>query len=527
MVDRTAVESFFDEITKVLGPEAVNRVEETIVRYGENTMPGGDRRPLGVVYPGSTAEVQAIVKAANRHKVPLYPVSTGNNIGLGTRSAVHAGQVVVDLGRRMNRILDIDEKMAFAVVEPGVSYQAMYDELVRRGNKLMLDVTSGPPQGGMIGNALDKGAGYTPYFDHFGFACGMEVVLGNGEVIRTGDGSLDSDQLVNWHTSKYSFGPILDGLFAQSNYGIVTRMGIWLLPRPPAIRSFHFAFPDDDDLAEIIELCRPLKLSNFVPTLFRVSNDLYLCGADEPSPEYAASGGKRSISAEGRKRLRERHGVGAWTVSGAFYGPSFEAMEAQIQRVRDHFCRTGKGRYIAHEDALNRPPLKIAIDALSGIPGIGELGLLKWRPGGGNTWFLPGTPMDGAIANEFQKICRGIYEAHGLDYTVMNVCGPRFARGLHVITFNREDADERQRAIPATARWRRRSPKRACSSVVRQSTTTPSIWGMSHRRSGRPARQSRWRSTPAASSRRGAMASNDARRGRWIASAGPCADVVT
>jgi len=114
----------------------------------------------------------------------------------------------------------------------------MYDELVRRGDKLMLDVTTGPPQGGMIGNALDKGAGYTPYFDHFGFSCGMEVVLGNGEVMRTGDGSLNHDRLVNWHTSKYSFGPILDGLFTQSNFGIVTRMGVWLLPRPPAVQSF-------------------------------------------------------------------------------------------------------------------------------------------------------------------------------------------------------------------------------------------------------------------------------------------------
>jgi 4-cresol dehydrogenase (hydroxylating) flavoprotein subunit len=54
--------------------------------------------------------------------------------------------------------------------------------------------------------------------------------------------------------------------------------------------------------------------------------------------------------------------------------------------------------------------------------------------------------MDGKVANEFQRICRGIYEEHGLDYTVMNVCGPRFARGLHVITFNREDEDERRRA---------------------------------------------------------------------------------
>jgi len=337
-----AFDTFFSEIAAAIGTDAVNRSEETLRRYGENTMPGGDRSPAGVVYPASTADVQKIVRSANAHGVPLYPISTGNNIGLGSRSASRAGQVVVDLGYRMNRILEIDERLGFAVVEPGMSYQAMYDELVRRGNKLMLDVTSGPPQGGMLGNALDKGAGYTPYFDHFGFSCGMEVVLGNGELMRTGDGSLNHDRLVNWHTSKYSFGPILDGLFTQSNFGIVTRMGVWLLPRPPAVQSFHFVFPNDDDLEEIIELARPMKMSNFVPSLFRVANDLYLCGSEGESPEYRLSNGKKSISDAGRRELQQKHGLGAWTLSGAFYGASAAAIDPQIARVRDHFMKSGK-----------------------------------------------------------------------------------------------------------------------------------------------------------------------------------------
>jgi 4-cresol dehydrogenase (hydroxylating) flavoprotein subunit len=442
----SAVEEFFTAVEKALGAGSINRSEETIRRYGEHTMPGNDKRPAGVIYPASSGDVQAVVRLANKHKMPLYPVSTGQNIGLGSRSAPREGQVVLDLGVKMNRILEIDEKLAFAVVEPGVSYQNLYDELVRRGNKLMLDVTSGPPQGGMIGNALDKGAGYTPYFDHFGISCGLEIVLGNGEVLRTGDGALDSDTLANWHTSKYSFGPILDGIFAQSNYGIVTRMGIWLMPRPPAVRSFHFAFPDDADLGEIIDLCRPMKLSNFVPTLFRLSNDLYLCGSEGESPEYAASKGRKSISNEGRRALQHKHGLGAWTVSGAFYGPSMAALDPMIARTVDHFGQSGKAKYIPHEDAQHIGPLQVAINAFSGIPSLGELGLLKWRPGGGNLWFLPGTPMDGKIANEFQTICRTIYEEHGMDYMVMNVCGPRFARGLHVMTYNREDADERARA---------------------------------------------------------------------------------
>lgn len=437
---------FFNAIEELLGKDALNRSEETLDRYGENTMPGGDRAPSAVVYPRDTSDVQALVGLANQYKIPLFPISTGNNIGLGSRSANRESQVIVDLGRHMNRIIEVNERLGYAVVEPGVSYQAMHDELVRLGNRLMVDVTSGPPQGGLIGNALDKGAGYAPYFDHFGTSCGMEVVLGNGELLRTGDGSLDRRELTNWHTSKYSFGPIVDGLFAQSNYGIVTRMGIWLLPRPPAIRSFHFAYPDDGDLEEIIEICRPLKMSNYVPTLFRVANDLYTCGSEGESAEYRVSSGKKSISDEARRVLRESFGLGSWTVSGAFYGASAEAVEPQIRRVRDMFERSGKAKYIDHDDALSIPPLQVAINSFSGIPGHGELGLLKWRPGGGNTWFLPGTPMDGKMANEFQVLCRGIYEKYGLDYMVMNACGPRFARGLHVLVFNRENEDERQRA---------------------------------------------------------------------------------
>ncbi len=131
----------------------------------------------------------------------------------------------------------------------------------------MISTTSGPPEGGMIGNALDKGAGYGPYFDHFGFACGMEIVLGNGEIIRTGDGSIDlgKDELVNWHVSKYAFGPILDGLFAQSNFGIVTygHLDAASAAGDPLV---PLRLPRRRRLGEIVELCRPLKLSNFVPT---------------------------------------------------------------------------------------------------------------------------------------------------------------------------------------------------------------------------------------------------------------------
>ena len=129
----SAFEEFFTEVEKALGTGSVNRAEETIRRYGEHTMPGNDKRPAGVIYPASTGEVQAVVRLANKYKAPLYPISTGQNIGLGSRAAPREGQVVLDLGVKMNRILEIDEKLAFAVVEPGVSYQNLYDGARPRG----------------------------------------------------------------------------------------------------------------------------------------------------------------------------------------------------------------------------------------------------------------------------------------------------------------------------------------------------------------------------------------------------------
>jgi 4-cresol dehydrogenase (hydroxylating) len=440
-----SLSAFVRELTQELGADAVATDATTLTRYGETTLPGGAREPSCVVYPGSTADVQAVVRAAIRHQVPLYPVSTGNNIGLGSRAPVRAGHAVLDLGRRMNRIVDVDDALGIAVLEPGVSFQMLHDELVRRGDKLMVSATSGPPHGGIIGNALDKGGGYGPYFDHFGMLCGMEVVLGTGEVIRTGDGSLDADTLLNFHTSKYSFGPILDGLFAQSNFGIVTRAGVWLMPRPPHVESFHFLYPDDDDIGAIIDLIRPLKMSNFVPTLFRVANDVYAASGEAKNPEYAP-GTKSGISDAGRRTLRERAGLGAWQVSGAFYGPNAQAVAPQIERMKAHFGAGGKATFVSHAEAMKIAPLKVAADAMSGRPGVTELGMLDWRPGGGNAWFLPGTPMVGRHALELDHLARAIYAEHGMDFMVMHVASARFARGLHVLAWNRNDADENARA---------------------------------------------------------------------------------
>ena len=115
------------------------------------------------------------------------------------------GAVVLDLGRRMNKILDISSEDYTCLVEPGVTYYALYNEVKARGyDHLWVDV---PDLGGgsVLGNAVDRGVGYTPYGDHWATHSGLEVVLPTGEVIRTGMGALPGNN--TWQAFPYGFGP--------------------------------------------------------------------------------------------------------------------------------------------------------------------------------------------------------------------------------------------------------------------------------------------------------------------------------
>ena len=440
MVNPTSLRHFLTKARQIVGSRWVDESDSKRERYGEVTLPGGSVTPPAIIYPGSTEDVQALVQAARETGTPLWPLSQGNNIGIGSRSAVDEKQVILNLGRRMTRIVEVNEDAGFAVVEPGVSYRALHDELLLRGGGYMIDCTSGPPEGSVLGNAMDKGAGYTPYFDHFGMSCSLDIVLGTGELLKTGDGAMEQSDYR--HYSKYTYGPFIDGLFTQSNYGITTRMGLWLMPKPPKIRSFFFVFPDDDDIGQIVDLIRPLKMNNFVPTLFRVSNDLYVISSEEESPAYGTGNGDRALNQDERRDLQAKYGLGAWIVAGAFYGASDRLLDIQIERVRAHFEASGKARFIDHEQGLEKPALNVSIDAFSGLPSYHETKQLKWRRGGGNAWFTPGTPMVGKLVQETSALSRDILNRKGLDYVKMYVCGPRFARGLHSLVWDKSTQDE-------------------------------------------------------------------------------------
>ena len=238
------------KLEDVVGAQWVFKSDEDVALYRDAYSPERDesteRLASAAVAPSDVEQVQQIVRIANDHRLPLYPISTGKNLGYGGSAPILSGSVVVDL-KRMNRIINVDEGRCSAIVEPGVSYFDLYRYIQERGFKLWID-TPDPGWGSVVGNALDHGVGYTfgQYRDHFGSHCGMEVVLPNGELMRTGMAALASD--ASWADYKYGFGPYVAALFGQANFGIVTKMGFWLMPQPEAYRRGTVSVPKRRDI---------------------------------------------------------------------------------------------------------------------------------------------------------------------------------------------------------------------------------------------------------------------------------------
>lgn len=234
-----------------------------------------------------------------------------------------------------------------------------------------------------MGNALDHGVGYTMahHRDHFGSHCGMEVVLANGEVMRTGMGALPGAQ--SWQDYRYGYGPHVDGLFGQGNYGIVTKMGFWLLPQPEAYLRGTVMVPRYQDLLPLVDNVNYLEDSGLIgqPNYGSPAAGQFF---GPPNPRMMALMARGWPSPAAIDQFLADEGKPAWSVDLQFYGP-LATIQANWEYAKQRITAAVPGTTFAAGQPLKIPltadQVKTVQKTAFGIPSMGVFALVGRNPG--------------------------------------------------------------------------------------------------------------------------------------------------
>jgi 4-cresol dehydrogenase (hydroxylating) len=410
------------EFRDAIGPQWVLTSDADVATFKDAYTPlwsePEDATVAAALAPDSVEQVQAIVRIADRYAIPLYTISTGRNLAYGGSAPVYSGSVVLDL-KRMNRVLEVSEENAYALVEPGVSYFDLYRYIRERGYRLWIDCPE-PGWGSVMGNALDHGAGSSvlPYRDHFDAHCGMEVVLADGTLVRTGMGALPGSQL--WQQTKYSAGPMIDGIFSQSNFGIVTKMGFWLMPEPEASMTGTIRVPRHNDVIPLVRILSRLIYSNLVNCYFSVRSPVFH-GTDDTAASALWDQDNGGTAEEWDAYVAAR-GLHFWETTLRFYGPP-AVMRSQWEHVRECFALIPGAQFDTGE-LIHFPLTDDQINAIGsglgrfGIPSLSVFTGLALSPG--TTGHLDASvivPMYGQALLDATRLFKRIFRKAGLAFS--------------------------------------------------------------------------------------------------------------
>lgn len=409
-----------------------------------------------VLFPGSTEEVQAIVRIAGEHGVPLWTSSQGRNNGYGGPSPRVRGSVLVSL-RRMNKVLEINNELAYAVVEPGVTWMDLHAELQRTGNDDLMVSVPDLGWGSVIGNTLDCGVTYLPYGMDYQAPCGMEVILADGSLLRTGMGGIPDSP--SWHVYKRGLGPVLDPLFVQSNFGIVTRMGYWLMRRPAAYAPLFLTVPRDDQLEQAIDILRELRLQGVVRGVPVMQNTITLA-SHFPEVMGTIQAAESALSDEAIQEIADSTGVGRWGMRTAVWGDP-RVVEAHVDTIKRAWSAI-EGSRVDHARTYKQDEwheINHFVDKVqAGIP---SLDMLEALPDNvGHIGFSPVVPLVGSqIRSVVDLLEKTVIEEAGLNF-VAGICviSERSAMIVSGLAFNREDVDTSALAF------------RTCKSMVKKAS---------------------------------------------------------
>ncbi len=223
--------SVLHELRAIVGSQWVGNEPEDLICYGFDAT-FKEALPDAVVSPATTDEVSRVMQVAHRFGLPVVPRGLGS--GLAGGSIPIRGGIVLNL-TRMNRILEIDKVNMIVVVQAGVVTADLQAEVAKQGLYYPPDPSS--QRHSSIGGNIACNAG-GPHCLKYGvtadYVMGLEVVLADGRVLRTGGKTIK--HAVGYHLSQLFIG-------SEGTLGIITEATLKLIPPPKATCTAMAVFP--------------------------------------------------------------------------------------------------------------------------------------------------------------------------------------------------------------------------------------------------------------------------------------------
>lgn len=438
-VKHASVENIIAELSALLGAEhvitaaAVETVSyrEKIARLQRAADVDANiaaRNIIAIATPADINDLQNIIKLTENKPVSIWTMPNAG--GLGSTPPPESGDIIMLDLKRMNGILEVNTSAAYALVEPGVTYQQMQDYLRDNNIPFWVDIDKNS-QHSIADSIGAREFGYTPYGDHLLMQCGMEVVLANGNVVRTGMGAMPKSN--TWQLFKYGYGPYVDGLFTQSNLGIVTKIGLWLMPAPPAYKPFAIQLNDAQTMAATVDALHTFKVNMLIPNTVVIGNAYH---------EAVKYSGESPDTEAGVTELATTHNIGTWNVYGALYGiPDnvdilWNALQGALSSVPGAMLKTS-------EELRDSPIWKNREQAMRGVAAqIPE----ESASDSGYVHFTLGAAIEGSDALALDNKIHSIADTHGSTVLTEFALTWRTMMARVSLPYRLDDADSLQKA---------------------------------------------------------------------------------
>jgi glycolate oxidase len=229
------------KLVGIVGQENYDDSKVGRLVYSYDATPNFQSMPDGVISPRNTKEISEIVKICNHHKIPIVPRGSGTNLCAGT-CPTEGGLVV--LFKHMNKILEIDEENLTVTVQPGVITLDLIKAVEEKGLFYPPDPSS--MKISTIGGNINENSGGLrglKYGVTRDYCIGLEFVLANGDIIRTG-GKLAKD------VAGYDLTRLFVG--SEGTIGILTEATLKLIPMPETKKTMLALYQDMEAAARTV-----------------------------------------------------------------------------------------------------------------------------------------------------------------------------------------------------------------------------------------------------------------------------------